>query len=471
MKVTTEKLEKSRVALQVEVEPEMVERSMERAYRRIVNRANIPGFRRGKAPRFMVERVLGKAALLEEALELLVPDAYKQAVEEQNISALGQPHIEILQIEPAVSFKATVAVQPTVELGDYSQLSIRAETPEVTEEQVAETLEELRSRYAPWEPVDRPVSFDDLVTIDIEGESEGRPFLNQNAASYLVMKEWSVPLPGFPEQLISMDKGDTREFTLVFPDDYPDKNRVGKSVQFKVTLSEIKEKRLPALDDEFAKSVGTGFDSLEALKERVTQDMKSNAEREAKGALENQVLDAVVGIAQLEYPDILVDHEIEHLAQDDRSVPRDPQGRMDDYLRAIGQSAEEFSERYREEATRRVVRSLVLGKVSEQEQVAVSPEEIDAEVNRLVGNSGEQQEALRSFFNSEQSRASIDRILIRQKTLDRLIELTNGAKEAQASAEPAEPAAASSEESSTEAPAAPKGRARRKAGSQGQSAT
>ena len=310
MKVTTEKLEKSRVALQVEVEPEMVERSMERAYRRIVNRANIPGFRRGKAPRFMVERVVGKAALLEEALEILVPDAYKQAVEEQNISALGQPQIEILQIEPAVSFKATVAVQPTVELGDYSQLSISSETPEVTEEQVAQALEELRSRYAPWEPVDRPVSFDDLVTIDIQGESEGRPFLNQSAASYLVMKDWSVPLPGFPEQLLDMNKSDTREFVLMFPDDYPDKNRIGKSVNFKVTLSEIKEKQLPVLDDEFAKSVGTGFDSLEALKERVTQDLKSNVEREARGALENQVLDAVVGIARLEYPDILVDHEI-----------------------------------------------------------------------------------------------------------------------------------------------------------------
>ena len=468
MKVTTEKLEKSRVALQVEVEPEMVERSMERAYRRIVNRANIPGFRRGKAPRFMVERVVGKAALLEEALEILVPDAYKQAVEEQNISALGQPQIEILQIEPAVSFKATVAVQPTVELGDYSQLSISSETPEVTEEQVAQALEELRSRYAPWEPVDRPVSFDDLVTIDIQGESEGRPFLNQNAAPYLVMKDWSVPLPGFPEQLLDMNKSDTREFVLMFPDDYPDKNRIGKSVNFKVTLSEIKEKQLPVLDDEFAKSVGTGFDSLEALKERVTQDLKSNVEREARGALENQVLDAVVGIARLEYPDILVDHEIEHLVQDDRSVPRDPQGRIDDYLRAIGQSAEEFSEHYREEATRRVVRSLVLGKVSEQEQVAVSPEEIDAEVDRLVENSGEQQEALRSFFNNEQSRASIERILNRQKTMDRLIELTNGVKKAQASAEPA---VASSEEGSAEATPAPKGRARRKAGRQGQSAT
>ena len=424
MNVTTEQLEKRQVALQVEVEPERLERSMERAYRRIVNRTNIPGFRRGKAPRIMVERYLGKATLLQEALDILVPEAYAQAVEENAIPALGQPSIEITEVEPSVSFKATVAVQPTIELGAYQQLSFNLDVPETTEEQINEVLEELRSSYAPWEPVERQVQFGDLVTFQIESElieqDNKSPFIQQQDASYLVTEGRPEPVPGFAEQLEGQEKGTTREFTLPLPED------TAKSAEFKVTIAEIKEKRIPELDDEFAKSIGDEYESLQALRDKIVQDLQARAEREARTAIESQIVDAVVGLAQVDYPDILTDHEIEHLIELDRNLTRDPQGRIDDYLGSIGKSLEEFREQYREEATQRVVRSLVLRQVAEEEKIEVTSEELDTETEELIKGAGEQQAWLKDWFATPERRSSLERTLMSRKTLQRLFDLTTG---------------------------------------------
>ncbi|MBI2886656.1 MAG: trigger factor [Chloroflexi bacterium] len=464
MKVDAEHLEKCQVALQVEVEPEQLERSLDRAYRRLANRTNIPGFRRGKAPRFMVERFLGKAALMEEALDLLVPEAYKQAVQEQEISTLGQPHIEILQIETGVTFKATVATRPTVELGDYKQLSFTADPTGVTEEQVKEEIAQLQQRYAPWEPVERPVAFDDLVTMDIESKVEGNPFINQKEAPYLVMRDSPVPIAGFAEKLTGMAKDEAREFSLTLPDDYPNSEYAGKPVDCTVRVFEIKAKQLAPLDDEFAKGVGAGFESLSALREALEQNLKANAEREAREKLEGQVVDALVGLARMEYPDLLVEHEIDHLMDDDRSLPRDRQGRIDEYLAAVGQSREQFREQYREEATRRVERSLALEKVAELEETTVTPEDLDAEIGRMVEGSGEQEEALRRFFGTPQTRASLERVLFRRKTVQRLIDLTTDKTEVPAPTATEAPAG-EGHAPEAEAPAAApaRGRGRRRA--------
>lgn len=459
MKISTERLEKSQMALEVEVEPEQLERSMDRAYRRLVAKTNIPGFRRGKAPRHMVERYLGRAALLEEALDILVPEAYNQAIDEQDIEAIGQPNIEILKIEPTVSFKATVPIRPTVELGDYRELTVPHEPQQITDEQVAQTLEEMRSRYAPWEPVDRPVEFDDLVTLDIDSTIEGERYFQQTAASFPVRKDWPVPVPGFPEQLVGMTKGEAREFTLTMPDDYPDQRRAGKPAEFTVSVSEIKAKQLPELNDEFAKTVGEGFDSLDALRDQVRKDLQENLDRESRARLESEVIDAVVAQAQIEYPEILVEHEVQHLMEDDRSIPKDSKGRIEEsFFRAIGQTPEEFRERYREEAVKRVERTLVLSNVTEAEHIEATPEEVDAEIDRLVQDMGEQAEAMRNFFTSEESRASIQRVLVRRKTMDRLIEAVAKKREGEAE----EAGAAEAEPETPASPPAGRGRGRRK---------
>lgn len=430
MKVSTEQLEKRQIALEVEVDADQLEKSMERAYRRLVNRTAVPGFRKGKAPRAMLERYIGKGTLLSEAIDIIVPEAYNQAIEEQNIETFGQPHIEITTIEP-LAFKATVALEPTVTLGDFSQLKVEQEPVQITDDQINEVVEELRQNYAPWEPVERPVQAGDMVTMDIHSEIETEkgtnPYINQDAAGFVVDPERKEPVAGFAEELVGMNKGDTKEFTINLPDDYPAQSLAGSPVHFKVTVSEVKEKHLPELDDEFAKGVGPGYDSLQAMRDRIVEDLRQGAEQEAKEKLQREVVDAVVAQAEVEYPDMLVEHEIEHLIQSDRNIYRDPQGRIDEYLQAVGQTEEEFKERYREEATQRVVRSLVLQQVAENEGIDVDEGEVEAEIDRMMeGTSAENQEALRGFFKLPERRASIRRTLMGRRTLDRLVTAVTG---------------------------------------------
>lgn len=464
LKVTTEKLEKSQVALQVEVEAEILEQSLQRAYRRLVNRTQIPGFRRGKAPRPLLERHLGKAVLLQEALEILVPEAYEQAIKEQTIPAIGQPEIEILQTEPSVSFKATVAVEPTVELGDYKQLSFSWQAPAVTEDQREEVLKQLLAGSAAWEPSEEPVKDGDMVTIaldsHVETEEGPQPFVQRDRVDYIAQVEDPDPVPGFAKQLVGVKTGETKEFSLAVPEDYSDTTLAGKSIHFTVSLSETKTKKVAALDDAFAKSVGAGFESLEALKEQIRKDLIARGEREAKDALELQVIDAIVGLAQIEYPEILVEHEIEHLIQLDNSLPRDRQGRMDEYLSAIGKSPEEFRNEYREEATKRVLRSLILEKLTELEEIAVSDEEVGQEIDGMTATAGEQQAMLKGWFNQPERRASIESSLIRRKTMQRLLEQLTDMPQPAATAkteEPAEVAAPVTE--AAEEPPAPEAKA------------
>lgn len=449
MKVSAEPIEGSQVVLNVEVDDDRLERSMERAYRRLVSKANIPGFRKGKAPRFMLERFLGRAALLEEALEILIPEAYNQAIEDQNIEAVAQPRIEVVQVEPVV-FKATVPVKPTIELGDYHQLSFSLEPKQIAEEDLSNALEQLRSRYATWEPVDRPVAFDDRITADVENSLEGRPERTDSDVSYVVTEGLPVPLAGFPEQLVGIEKDGQKEFTLNFPEDHPEESLAGKEVKFKVTVKEIKEKKLPELDDEFAKSVGEEFENLEQLKEKLRSNLQEEAQREARRSLEEQVVDAIVGMAKVGYPEVLVEHEIDHLIQDESNVPRDPQGRIDNYLASIGKSEEEFREEWRPIATQRVLRSLVLRKVAEVEGVAVTEEDIEAEIDRLAGSS-ERSADFRALFSGGAGREQIERVLFGRKTMDRLVDIVTGQDSTEAPEAPFDSAQDRQESPPTEA--------------------
>ncbi|MBM2825945.1 MAG: Trigger factor [Dehalococcoidia bacterium] len=425
MKVSTEQIEGRRVVLNVEVDSESLERSLERAYRRIVQKANIPGFRRGKAPRAMVERLLGREVILDEALEQLIPDAYRQAVQENDIDPVAQPQIELVQREPVI-FKATVPVSPLVELGDYSQLSFNIDPIEVSETEVDTALEDLRSIYAVWEPVERPVEFGDRVTLDVAGRLGERDLINDSEVTYPVIQGFPVPVAGFPEQLVGIDPGGEKEFSLPMPEDHDDPTLAGQDVSFHVLVKEVKEKKLPELDDEFAKTVRDPTDTLEQLREKMRDNIRANAEQEALRQMEEQVVDAVVGIANIDYPEILVEHEVNHLIEDQISANRDSQGRVDEYLQSIGKSEEEFREEWRPAAFKKVMRSIVLSKVAEVESIEVTAEDIEAEIDRLSGGAGESALGLRTLLNSEAGRDTIGRNLMGRKTLQRLMDVVTG---------------------------------------------
>ncbi len=417
MKVSSERIENSQVVLQVEAEPEEVERSLEEAYRHLVKRADVPGFRKGKAPRAMLERYLGKEALLNEAVERLVPQLYSRAVEEQGIDAIAQPEIEITQTDPVI-FKATVPLRPTVELGNYREIRVDPEPVEVAEEEVEKVIEQIRYQHAPWQPAERPIQFGDLVTIDVKGSLEDGSLLDRKDLQYQVLKDLPFPVPGFSEQLEGLEKGEEKEFTISFPADYEISHLAGKEYPFRVVVSEIKEKKLPELNDEFAKSLGEGFEDLESLRQRIASNLKAMAEERERRRLEEKVIEAVVELSKVDFPPVLVEWEIDRLI-------REKEASLEERIKSRGKSGEELREELRPLATRRATVYLVLGKVAEEEKIEVAEAEIEEEVEAIAQEAGERGEELRKFFHSA-ARQSLEEALLTRKTVKRLVEIASG---------------------------------------------
>jgi len=422
VKVTNEKTENRQAFLTIEMEPAEVEASLEKSYSRLVKKTNIPGFRKGKAPRAVLERYIGRESLVEDALNNLLPEAYEKAIKEQKIEAFASPSIEIAQTDPVV-FKATVPLPPTVELGDYHHIQVTPEPVELTEDDVNAVIEQLRHRQATWEPVERPVEFDDLVVLDIESNIEDKPFINRKAVQYQVLRDLPFPAPGFAEQLLGMKRNEEKEFKLQFPSDSPRGELAGKEPSFKVKITEIKQERLPELDDEFARGVSPDYKTLDSLRERVSADLKLRAEEKARIDFEERVIEAVVDLAKLEFPPILVEHEVDRLLN--QRLQRGDQG-LEEYLRSINKTEEELREELHPLATKRVTGSLVLGKVAEEEKIEVSAQEVDTEIENMIKNSTGNKDELQKLLSTPQSRESIEQALITRKTVQQLVEIAKG---------------------------------------------
>ena len=427
MKVTVEHLPQRQVVLNIEADADEVERSKLVAYRHLVDRARVPGFRKGKAPMAMLERYTGKAVFMEEAMQHLVPEATGKAIEEQGIEAAGQPEIEIVDTEP-VSWKATVDLAPAVDLKGYREIRIPLEPVKVSRAEVTEALEGLRFSQAPWEPVQRKSRMGDLVTVDIYAERDGRQVADDQGVQYRVVEGSPAPVPGFAEQLVGLKSGETKEFTLSAPEDSEHEEHegheehAGKEYRFRVAVTDIKGKSLPALDDEFAKGVGDGFDTLDALRRHVKGQISQGKEREAKDALQEKSLQAVIDGASVEYSPSLALHEAEHMVQEQEERLGRNRLSMSEYLKSVGKSREELVEEVRPSAEERVVRSLVVTELKEREKIEVTDEELEEELKTMVEGVSQEGEALRRFFQSEQGRQSLRRSLLTRKTLDRLVE-------------------------------------------------
>ena len=423
MKVSTEPVENSQIVLNVEMEAVEVDEYLEKAYNRLVGKVSIPGFRKGKAPRVILEQHVGKDTLFQEALECLIPEAYEKALEEQEIEAIGQPKIELTQTEPVV-FKAIVPLRPTVKLGDYKQIRLKSEPVEISDEDVDAMIEQLRHENAVLSPVDRPVEFGDIVTIDIEGESQGEPFVSRKDLVYEVSRDSRVPLPGFAEKLEGMKKGEKRSFVLSYPPDYEMQELAGKEYSFDVTISEVKEKKLPEVDDEFAKSLGR--EGLASMREHISTNLKARGEEKARLEFEQKVVDTAVELSEVEYPPVLIDREIDRLLNEEaRNFAEGARG-LENYLRSINKTIDDHREELRPVASQRALRSLVLEKVAEAEKVEVSASEIDDEIEKMVKDAGEQAEGMRKLFNSSQAREPIKNFLVNRKTVERLVQIANG---------------------------------------------
>ncbi len=424
MKVTVEKIENSQEFLTIEMEPAEVEESLDSSYRRLVKKARVPGFRQGKAPRYILERYLGKQGLLEEALNDLVPKAYEKAIKEQNIEAYTQAQIEITQTEPVI-FKAVVPLKPTVKLGDYHNIQDGPAVVEVTENQVNDVLEQLRHQHATWEPVERPVEFSDLVVLDIESDVEDKPFINQKGVQYQVLSDRTAPVAGFAEQLTGMKSNEEKEFRLQLTSDYSRKELAGKEAVFKVKITEVKKEILPELNDEFAREIDTSLETLDALRQRATSDLKKRVEEQAKADFEERVIDALVNLSGAEFPPVLVESEIHRLIN---QTFQGSSQTLDDYLKNINKTEEELHEELRPIATRRITRSLVLGKVAEEEKIEVNDSEIDTEIENMIAGNPEKKDELKKALNTPQVRESIGQTLLTRKTIQRLTDIAINSK-------------------------------------------
>ncbi|MBI2935380.1 MAG: trigger factor [Chloroflexi bacterium] len=420
MKVTQEPEVQRQAVLTIEVDPQEVDPHLEQAARRVGQNLVVPGFRKGKAPRWMVERVLGRDALLDEALDSLLQGMTRKALEQEKLESSAPPKVEVVQRDPFI-FKATVPLTPKVEIGDYASIRVPFPSVEVQEQQVAEALEALRRETAPWEPQQRPVELNDLVVIDLKGSVEGRAYFAQNDLSYIVAEDSEIPLPGFAAKLVGAEAGVSRELTLAIPETYPDRSVAGKDCAFSVLVKEVKAQRLPALDDEFAKGVEQGFESLDALRDDLRRKLLEGERELARRRYEEQVIEAAVKVSQMEVPPLLTEHEVDHALADQAALLARSRIRWEDYLRQVGKAEEDLRKELEPRVAERLTGSLVLRKIAELEEIQVTEEEIDQELKEARHRAGSESEERGTSNRDAGDRMVVSSVLRTRKTVARLV--------------------------------------------------
>ena len=375
---SVEKKENSMAELIISVDREALEKALEQAYRKNRNKLSVPGFRKGKAPRKIIETMYGESVFFEDAVGFAYPEAYAAAVEQENLKTVSYPQVELLDIsKEGFEFKATVALYPEVKLGAWRGLSAVRPSTEVTDADVDAEIEALRTRNSRLVSAPRAVCTGDTVILDFEGFDDGVPFEGGKAEKYSFVIGSGSFVPGFEEQLVGLSVGDEKDIEVTFPEDYH-ASLAGKPVVFKVKLHEVKTNELPDADDEFAKDVSE-FDTLDELKKSIYDRLvKEKAEQSAHG-FESALLDQVIEGMEAEVPQAMVDAQVEKMLEDysfritSQGIP------FEDYLKMTGTRLEDLRESAKEPALHRVKTELALSAIADEEKFEFTPEDIEAE--------------------------------------------------------------------------------------------
>ncbi len=432
------------VELIIEVDEERVDRAMRSVARRYAREIKIPGFRPGKAPFAVVAQRVGRDRLLQDALDEIGPQIYEEAVEQAGIEPYDLNPLEITGYDP-LTLTTRLPLVPKVELGDYHSIHVDRPAIEVSEEEIDEVLREYQEENAQLVPVERGAQLNDQVIVDLKIEVDGTLLYNRDNVSFVLAPGGFTGVPDdFFEQLVGMEPGDERQFSLVYPEDYGDEELAGKPGVFTVVLHEVKERELPALDDELAQTVGD-FESLEELRERTREVLLTRARIEAENELSETVLSKVMELATVEYPQVALEHEIDHLVADLEARLRDQGLTLDNYLLMQGLTRDQLREEQRAAAERRLKRSVVLTKVVECEGIEVTDDEIDAEIDSIAEMYGARAEEARASLSRKESRESIRSRLLAQKAIDRLVEIATRDEKETTEESPAEGGGTSSE--------------------------
>ena len=386
MSLQVEKMEKNMAKLTIEVVAEDLEKAMQNAYQKAKGRISIPGFRKGKAPRKMIEQMYGKGVFLEDAVNALIPEHYSKALAECDLEIVSQPTIDITQAEPgkALIFTAEVATKPEVTLGDYKGVEVPKTEINVTDEDVdAEIKKEQEKNSRTINVEDRGAQLQDVVTIDFEGSVDGVPFDGGQATEYPLTLGSNTFIPGFEDQLVGAKVGDDVDVKVTFPEEYQAKELAGKEAVFKCAVKKIEAKELPELDDDFAKDVSE-FDTLAEYKEHVKTNLVERKENEAKRAKEDAAVDKAIENAQMDIPEAMLQTQCRQML-DDFSRRMQSQGlSMDQYFQFTGMTAEKMMEDMKPQALKRIQTRLVLEKVAEVENIQPTEEEVNEEISKMA---------------------------------------------------------------------------------------
>ena len=370
MSLQVEKLEKNMAKLTIEATAEEFEKAVQKAYQKNKSRINLPGFRKGKAPRVMIEKMYGKGVFYEDAANELIPEAYGKALEECDLDIVSRPEIDVTQIEAGKPFifTATVALKPEVTLGDYKGVEVTARPVEVTDDEVQAEIDKEREKNSRVTDVDdRGVEKGDLIKLDFDGSVDGEPFEGGKAENYDLTVGSGSFIPGFEDQLIGAKIGQELDVNVTFPEDYHAENLRGKAAVFKCKVNEIKVKELPEADDEFAQEV-SDFDTLEEYKADIRKNLTERKEREAK----------IVENAEMDIPEPMVNGQVTNMLQDFARRMQSQGLTMEQYFQFTGMDEAKVREQMRPEALKRIQNSLVLEAVAKAENIEISDERVES---------------------------------------------------------------------------------------------
>lgn len=403
MKASWGKTEKNQGVLSIEVDAQEVNSALDQAFKKMVQKVNVPGFRKGKVPRHIFEQRFGVESLYNDALDILLPKAYEEALKETGIEPVDRPQVDIEQIEKnkPLIFKATITVKPEVELGEYVGLEIPEKDFSVTEEDVINDLNQLLHRHAELEIVeDGEVEQGDTAVIDFEGFLNGEAFQGGKGEKYSLEIGSGSFIPGFEEQVVGIKKGEERDINVTFPEDYHSEDLAGKEVVFKIKLHEIKRKRLPELNDDFAKDVD--FDTLDELKADIKAKLEDKAAHEKENYAKNTVVDMVTEVATVDIPQPMIDQEVDRMLQEYEQQLSYQGMNLELYYQFTGTNEETLKEQFVESSKTRVKTNLVLEAIAKKEAIEVNDEEIEEEIRKIAEIYKRDLEEIRNIFTSRE---------------------------------------------------------------------
>ncbi len=383
--ISCEKLEKSMVELQFSIDAETFKAAVNNAFKREGKKYAIPGFRKGKAPRHMIEKMYGSDIFHYDAVNDLFPEAYEAAVKEAKIDVVGRPDPEVVSMSEAdgVVLKVKVAVNPEVELGEYAGLTVTKEAKNVNEADVDAEVKRMQDRNGRLLTREGAAENGDTVDIDFEGFVDGKAFEGGKAEHYSLVLGSGSFIPGFEDQVVGHSAGEEFDVNVKFPEEYGAAELAGKDATFKIKLHEVKYKELPALDDDFAKDVSE-YDTLDELKDSIRNNIKTNLDKQAEQKVENDLMDQVIANMKADIPDAMVDSRIDELVQDFEYRISQQGLKLADYLKYMGMNIEQFRAQFKEQADKQVKMRLAMEAIVAKEGITASDEEFEEEVKRIA---------------------------------------------------------------------------------------